>query len=72
MPAQASGSTDGGRTVSSVCSTNPRHPTTAPARPPAAVVAQIETRLHEGLEYRTPVEAEAAFTEAEVTAPAVP
>lgn len=39
---------------------------------PAAVVAQIETRLHEGLEYRTPVEAEAAFTEAEVTAPAVP
>lgn len=29
-------------------------------------------RLHEGLGYRTPVEVEAAYTEPEVTAPAVP
>ena len=49
---------------------------------PSATAVEIATldwvhwwntaRLHEGLGYRTPVEVEAAYTEPEVTAPAVP
>ena len=49
---------------------------------PSATAVEIATldwvhwwntaRLHEGLGYRTPVEVEAAYTGAEVTAPAVP